>query len=121
MDSIEKKLLKIAIICIALFIVVNVCIYANAFLGNPISKALAKRTAENHIAETYPNEDYVVECVEYLFKPGHYYAYITSTGEEPVKFELVISPSGELIRDNYEFREYVKDISDITDDNIELS
>ena len=42
----KKKWLKIAALVVALVIIAGLCVFANALVGNPVSKWLATRTAE---------------------------------------------------------------------------
>ena len=39
---------------LALTIIAGLCLFANALVGNPVSKALATRTAKRHLADHYP-------------------------------------------------------------------
>ena len=47
----KKKHLKIAALILALAIIAGLCLFANALVGNPVSKALATRTAKGHLAD----------------------------------------------------------------------
>ena len=48
----KKRILKIAAFVFAIALIVGVCVFANALVGNPISKAMATNTAEKHIEKT---------------------------------------------------------------------
>ena len=73
-----KKLLKTVAIILGIVLVAIVGFIVVAFLGNPISKALAQNTAQNYVEETYGNTDYELGNVTYSFKDGFYYAPISS-------------------------------------------
>lgn len=73
-----------------------------AFLGNPVSKFLAGQTAKKHLAETYADTDYEVDRVFYNFKDGDYHAQIVSPSSQDTHFNLQMTWTGALRRDNYE-------------------
>ena len=98
----KKKHLKIAALVLALAIVAGLCLFANALVGNPLSKALATRTAKGHLAARYPT--YTLDEVGYSFKDGNYYAHLTDPNQIDGDFSLSITPTGKLRYDSYESR-----------------
>ena len=64
----KNNILKSVALVAAIALIVGVLLFANSLVGNPISKALAKSTAEKHIEETYTNTDYELEDLSYSFK-----------------------------------------------------
>ena len=64
----KKRILKIAAFVFAIALIVGVCVFANALVGNPISKAMATTTAEKHIEENYADKDFEIERVTFSFK-----------------------------------------------------
>lgn len=98
----KKKHLKAAAFVLALAIVAGLCLFANALVGNPVSKALATRTAKRLMAESYPA--YTLERVGYSFKDGNYYAHLTDPGQVDGDFSLSITPWGRLLYDSYQDR-----------------
>ena len=98
----KKKHLKIAALVLALVILAALCLFANALVGNPVSKALATRTAKRHLAQHYPT--YTLERVGYSFKDGNYYAHLTDPNQIDGDFSLSITPAGKLRYDSYEDR-----------------
>lgn len=100
----KKRILKISALCLAIALVLGVCWFANALVGNPVSKTAARRTAEKHLEATYPNTDYKIEEVSYSFKDGAYYAHIVSPGSMDGNFTLRISMLGKLRTDDYSSR-----------------
>ena len=98
----KKKHLKIAALVLALVILAALCLFANALVGNPVSKALATRTAKRYLAQHYPS--YMLERVGYNFKDGDYYAHLTDPAQVDGDFSLSLSPLGKLQWDSYEDR-----------------
>ena len=98
----KKKILKIFTVIVSIALVVGVCINANAFLGNPISKRIATNTAEKHLEEKYIDRDFEIEKVVYNFKDGYYHAFINSPSSIDSHFTLLIDMWGNLGIDNYE-------------------
>ena len=98
----KKKILKIGAIVLASLLIVGICFFANSLVGNPISKALAKNTAEKHIEKNYADTDYELEGVNYSFKDGYYHAQISSPSSVDSAFTLMINGFGELKYDNFD-------------------
>ena len=99
-----KKWLKIGALLVAVAIIVGLCIFANALVGNPVSKWLAVRTAEKHLEEVYGGTDFEIEKVGFNFKDIDYYAHINSPSSEDSSFSLRIDMLGNLLLDTYESR-----------------
>ena len=59
----KKKVLKIIALVVAVALIVGVCIFANALVGNPISKWVATNTAEKHLEDSYGEKDFEIELV----------------------------------------------------------
>jgi len=100
----KKRIFKILAFVFVLCLVVAVSVVVGAFTGNPISKVLAGKTAEKHLAENYSGTDYGIDGVVYSFKHGYYHAYISSPSSPDSSFTLAISMRGKLIQDYYESR-----------------
>lgn len=98
-----KKALKIAALVVAVALIIGVCWFANALVGNPISKALAQNTAEKYVKETYGNTDYELGDVTYSFKDGYYHASVSSPSSIDTHFTLMINGFGKLNYDNYDY------------------
>lgn len=97
-----KKLMKILVSVMVVVIIGGVLWFANGFLGNPVSKILAKNAAKNYIAETYADRDFIIEKVNYNFKDMGYYAYVKSPSSVDTYFSVDISMLGKIKRDSYE-------------------
>ena len=100
----KKKWIKIAALVVALVIVAGLGWFANALVGNPVSKWLAKRTVEKHLEEVYGDTDFEVERLGFNFKDTDYYAHIKSPSSEDSSFSLRIDMFGNLKLDTYESR-----------------
>ena len=100
----KKKVLKIAAFVFAIALIVGVCIFANALVGNPISKALATNTAEKHLEENYADRDFEIERVTFSFKDGYYHAFVYSPSSIDSEFNILVDMWGKLRYDTYEDR-----------------
>ena len=100
-----KKFFKTVAIVLAIILIAFAILLANAFFGNPISKALAQNTAQKYFQQTYSNTDYELGDVTYSFKDGFYYAPISSPSSIDTRFSLAIDAFGKLHHDY--FADYV--------------
>ena len=98
----KKKHIKIIALIIAVILIIGLGVFANALLGNPISKMLATNTVKKHLTETYAGTDYYMERIAYSFKDGKYHAFIKSPTSIDTEFSLTITMLGELRLDTYE-------------------
>lgn len=98
----HMKILKITALIVALVLIIGIAWFANALLGNPVSKMLATNTAKNHLAETYAGTDYYIDRIGYSFKTADYYAHIKSPSSVDTEFTLYISMLGKLRLDTYD-------------------
>lgn len=100
----KKRILKIAAFVFAIALIVGVGVFANALVGNPISKAMATNTAEKHIEENYADKDLEIERVTFSFKDGYYHAFIYSPSSIDSNFTILVDMWGKLRYDTYEDR-----------------
>ena len=100
----KKRILKIAAFVFAIALIVGVCIFANALVGNPISKAMATNTAEKHLEENFADKDFEIERVTFSFKDGYYHAFIYSPSSIDSDFTILVDMWGKLRYDTYEDR-----------------
>lgn len=98
----KKRALKIAALVFALVLLAGVGWFANALVGNPVSRLLCRRSAEAYLAEQYPGTDFCVERVDYSFKMTCYYARIVSPSSADSSFTLDQSWTGKVVNDRYE-------------------
>ena len=73
----SKKFWKRLAVIVAIAMIIGLAGFANAFMGNPVSKMLAQNTAEEILKTKYKNKDYQIDDVVYSFKDGYYHASIT--------------------------------------------
>lgn len=76
--------------------------FANAFVGNPVSKILANRNAEKYIEETYQDMELEINKATYNFKDCKYNVHVKSSTSIDTHFSLGISSTGNIIWDSYE-------------------
>lgn len=98
----KKKILKVLALVVAIALIIGIGLFANALVGNPVSKFLATKGAEEHLAKNYSDKDFVVEEVNYDFKTGGYYARVTSPTSIDSHFSLSFNWLGKLVLDCYD-------------------
>jgi len=98
----KKKVLKITAFVVALALIAGIAVFANALVGNPISKLLAQNSAERHIEENYADTDFYVERVSFSFKDTRYHAYIKSPSSVDSHFTIYMDMLGRVEFDFYE-------------------
>ena len=98
----KKKVLKVLALILAIVLIIGIGLFANALVGNPVSKFLATKSAEEHIEKNYADKDFQIEEVNYDFKTGGYYARITSPTSIDSHFSLSFDWMGKLVRDCYD-------------------
>ena len=76
--------------------------FLNAFFGNPVSRALAKRTAERYIEENYPG--FHIENLGFDLKTTGYYAHAVLPESADSSFSLHLDMVGNIKYDTYESR-----------------
>ena len=97
------KILKTLAFVLTIIFVIAAIWLANGLLGNPISKALAKSSAEKHLKENYSDTDFQLDGVTYSFKDGYYYAGVSSPSSVDTHFSLVFDSFGNLRNDYYDY------------------
>ena len=100
----KKRILKVAAFILAVALIYGVVCFANSLVGNPISKMLARHTAEKHLALQYAESDYVIDEIFYSFKIGGYYVHIVSPSSMDGHFTLTMTMFGKLMNDDYSSR-----------------
>lgn len=100
MKNNTRLILKVAAAVIAITLIGGLLFFTNAFVGNPISAAIANRAIEKYVGENYPYLDLEVEKVIYNFKTGSYMARAKSKTSIDTQFAIYYR-SGD-IRDDYE-------------------
>lgn len=99
----KKKHLGRLAVAAAAVLLAGLIWFANVFLGNPISHHLAARAATAYLAENYAGTDFEIKDVRYSFKDGGYYAHVQSPAGADSNFSILLSMTGAVKSDNYEF------------------
>ena len=92
----KKKILKAVYIAFAIVLVGFIAFLVNAFTGNPVSRLLAKNSAEKHIEEAYSDKDFYIEQVFYSFKDGFYHITVSSPSSPDSSFNIVADMLGRI-------------------------
>ncbi len=98
----KKKILKTALIFVAVAVVGVAIWFLLAFFGNPVSKHLAEKSAQEHLETNFADTDYEIEDAFYDFKSGNYHVHIKSLSSEDSSFSIVTGLDGKLIYDTYD-------------------
>lgn len=102
MNTKTKKILKITAFIVAIALLGTLAFFANALIGNPVSRYLATKTAKEHLSEHYGDTSYKIDEVIYSFKDGHYYAKVSAPDSIDGDFSIEVSMLGKLIDDHYD-------------------
>lgn len=97
-----KKLLKIFAGLVALVLIIGILIFTNAFVGNPISSAIAKAQSKKYVEKYYAPLDLKLEKPVYNFKDGAYIIKAYSEKSRDTHFNIYYRNKD--IRDDYEFK-----------------
>lgn len=103
------------LLAIALFIVLS-------FYGNPISKILADKAADEYLKTHYTDLDLVHERAYYNFKDGTYVVRLWDKNSIDTKFTLEFDSFGKMKRDTFDdrlfntFRRYMGFLDDLADE-----
>ena len=96
------NLKRVLALSAALVLIGGVAWFANALNGNPLSKMLAKSTAERYLAENYGDTDYYIDHVSYNFKDENYHAFVRSPSSVDTTFTISLTMLGSLQGDTYD-------------------
>lgn len=78
-------------------------LFVNAWVGNPISKMLAKQGAIKYVNEKYRDLDLEMGKVYYNFKFGTYGVFVQSAKSEDTAFSIYMDGYGNVREDDYEY------------------
>lgn len=95
----KKRLAGIAGIALLLLLL----LFANSWVGNPVSNMLARNAAEQYIAGNYSGLDLQIQRSGYNFKDGAYGVFVKAEGSQDIAFSIYADSFGNIVRDNYEF------------------
>ncbi len=102
MNKKTKKILKIAALVVAIGLLGTLAFFANALIGNPVSRYLATKTTKEYLAENYGDTTCRIDEVIYSFKDGHYYAKVSAPDSMDIHFSIEVNMLGKLIDDHYD-------------------
>ena len=97
----KRKIRIGCLILIAAFLLAGAYLL-NAFFGNPVSFALAKRSAQAYLNVHYGHLDVSIERFGYSFKTADYYAVVSSPASIDTHFSIYMRPNGEVRYDTYD-------------------
>ncbi len=97
----KKIMLRIAAALFAFALIGFILTFANAFMGNPISSAIATSKIKTYVKDTYPQMDLTISKASYNFKISGYGCRIASKTSMDTNF--YVSYSGGRINDDYEY------------------
>lgn len=78
-------------------------LFVNAWVGNPISKMLAKQGAVKYVEEKYSDLNLEMGKVYYNFKFGTYGVFVQSSKSKDTAFSIHMDGYGNVKRDDYEY------------------
>lgn len=96
-----KKKFLIIIAIITFLLLGFILVIVNAFVGNPISAAIATSKIKSYVKETYPQLDLQIPKTSYNFKDGSYYSRVFSKTSEDTNF--IIRYHHNRISDEFEY------------------
>ena len=97
----KKKVLRILSVILATALLLAVIFFSNAFVGNPISKALALNNAKEYVSKNYSDESFNQFEASYDFKLGCFVINVKSDIGADRIFTITYGFFGELINDNH--------------------
>ncbi len=100
----KRAWVKALCLAAALVLTAGVGLFANAFVGNPVSYFLAQSGAKKYLSEKYAGTDYALDSVSFSFKMGSYFAYVQAPGSEDRQFTIWLDGGGRVAYDDYESR-----------------
>ena len=98
----KKKILKILAFVLALCLLGVVCLFANVMVGNPVSKALAKRSSQDYLIENHAGEGYEIKKVAYDWYNTEYLVECAVPGSLDRHFRVDTDFFGNISNSTYE-------------------
>lgn len=98
----KNKIVKLIALVVAVGLIVGIGVFANALVGNPVSKYLAEKSAEKVIEENHPDKDFYIERVFYSFKDGFYHISVNSPSSPDSKFTIMSNFIGKVVLNTYD-------------------
>lgn len=99
-----KKLYRFLANSMGILLIVGLCLFANALVGNPISKAIATKQAKAYLEKNYAEKGFELKKVSYNFKDGNYFAHMERPNSMDLNFTVSLDMFGNIVYDDYAFR-----------------
>lgn len=93
--------MKLAALVVAVVLIIGICVLANMFVGNPVSRILASNAAQKYLDTNFKNTDCNIKNVGYSFKTGSYYARIESKSSVDCHFFICYDSFGHFLNCDY--------------------
>lgn len=116
------KTIKIILYTLLVLLLGIVLFALLSFYGNPISKIMADKAADEYLKTHYRDLDLVHERAYYNFKDGTYVVELWDKNSVDTKFTLEYDSFGKMKRDTYDerlfntFRRYMGFLDDLADE-----
>lgn len=98
----KRKILKAIAFIVAVALIAGIGAFANALVGNPISRHLAENAAERLVEEKHAGSDFYVEKIFYSFKDGFYHITLSSPSSPDSSFRILTDFFGRIKLNTYE-------------------
>lgn len=86
----------------AVILAAGLCAMGNVIAGNPVSRMLAEKAAENYLAGKFPEGGYEVANIWFDSKRGHYGIVVQKSGSQDVRFTVDTDMKGNYHHDTYD-------------------
>lgn len=97
------KITKILAGVVGIGLIVLLLLFVNSFVGNPVSKALAKKAAQQYIHTNYDHMDLEIQKCAYNFKFNSYFVVVQSSTSVDTVFSIYAGSFGNILRDDYKY------------------
>lgn len=99
-----KKTYRFLANSMGILLIIGLCLFANALLGNPISKAIVTKQAKVYLEKNYKEKEFKLKKVSYNFKDGNYFAHMERPNSMDLNFTVSLDMFGNIVYDDYAFR-----------------
>lgn len=99
-----KKTYRFLANSMGILLIIGLCLFANALVGNPISKAIVTKQAEVYLEKNYKEKEFKLKKVSYNFKDGNYFAHMERPNSMDLNFTVSLDMFGNIVYDDYAFR-----------------
>lgn len=99
-----KKTYRFLANSMGILLIIGLCLFANALVGNPISKAIVTKQAKVYLEKNYKEKEFKLKKVSYNFKDGNYFAHMERPNSMDLNFTVSLDMFGNIVYDDYAFR-----------------